>query len=88
MAKELLVRIVGDSSSLERSLANATDHSSKFGSAVKAGFLAAGAAIAVVGLEMDKSIKAAMEAEQSTARLDQAFKNAGLSAEAAAGQPP
>lgn len=87
MARQLKVDIIGDASSLENALGRAGKASSGFAS--KLGTIAkAGAAAAIVAatVVLEQSIKAAMAAETSQSRLDQAFKNAGLSAKASAGQ--
>ena len=85
MARKLEVEIVGDASSLHRALNQSTGSTNKFGgvlSKLKYAALGAGAAIGtgvVVGLE--KSVHAAIEAQAVHARLEVAFKNAGLNAE-------
>jgi len=87
VARQLKVDIIGDASSLENALGRAGKASSGFAS--KLGTIAkAGAAAAIVAatVVLEQSIKAAMAAETSQSRLDQAFKNAGLSAKASAGQ--
>lgn len=89
MAK-LSVELIGDASSLKRSFeeagASASTFSSKLGSVIKAGAIVAGAGLGALALGIDKSVKAALEAQASTARLDAAFRAAGLSANAFSGQ--
>jgi hypothetical protein len=91
MARRLIVDIVGDSSSLERALSRSGSASSGFGSKLaslmKVAALAAGAAgVGGLALVLDKSVKAALGAETSEARLAQALKNSGLSAAGSAKQ--
>jgi phage-related protein len=78
LAKAISVQILGDASQFQRELDKAAGSTKKFGkvAGVLGGVLAGGLA---VGLE--KSVKAAMDAQVSTARLDQAFKTAGMSAD-------
>lgn len=88
MARKIEVEIVGDASSLSKTFKKAGDDADSFGKKASSGLatigkasLVAGGALAagvVVGLKM--SVSAAMEAEQAEARLDQAFKAAGVSA--------
>lgn len=90
MARPLAVEITGDIRKLKRALGEARGESAKTGShfaGLKVAALAAGSAIVgglAVGLE--KSIHAAIDAEKVNARLNVAFKNAGLSANKYAGQ--
>lgn len=83
------MRILGDPSDLSRALKQSTAETetfgNKFGAGLKAAGLVAGAGIAVAGAAIFESVKAAEAAQQSQARLDQAFKNVGLSAKASAG---
>jgi phage-related protein len=78
------VELVGDASSLERSLGSAEASTGRFGGSM--GKLAgvakvAGAAVAGgLAFGLFESVKAAMTAQQATARLDQSFKASGLSA--------
>lgn len=87
MAK-VSVDIVGDSRSLERALGRAGHATDGFGSSLKklAKIAVAAVAIKEVGSAVIGVTKAALNAQASQARLDQAFKNAGLSASKAAGE--
>jgi len=84
MAKKIEVAIVGDASNFVRSLNSAESGTSKFsGTLGKLKVAAIGAAaggVAVLGKFLVDSVKAAIGAQQSQARLEQAFKNVGLSA--------
>ena len=81
MARKLEVEIVGDASSLNRTLKQSSDTTGKFNKhlgALKVAAFGAGAAVGgalVVGLK--DSISAGIEAQKSQARLAVAFKNAG-----------
>lgn len=91
MAKpKLVIEVVGDASALSRSFKKASGDADKFGSTLsKVGKIAMGGLVAGVGLAVitiDKSVKAAVEAEKAQARLDVAFRNAGLSAKKYAAQ--
>jgi hypothetical protein len=85
MSKSIRVEILGDASSFKRELDGATSNTQKFSLGLnKMKFAALGAAsggVAVLGDFLVGSVKAAIAAQQSTARLDQAFKNAGLAAD-------
>ncbi len=73
----IFIEIIGNATQFKRELDSAARSTQRFGAVTKiaGGLLATGL---VIGLE--KSVKAAVEAEQSTAKLNQAFTNAGLSA--------
>ncbi len=80
MARTLLVSIIGDSASLERSLARSDAAASGFGSRLgglaKMATLALGAgALGGLALVLDKSVKAAMAGQVSQAALNTALKN-------------
>jgi hypothetical protein len=79
VARKLLVEIVGDSSSLERSLRSAGAEAGGFGSklagvAKTAALVAGGAAIGGLALVLDKSVHAAMEGQAAQAALDAALR--------------
>lgn len=80
----LQVKILGDASNLTRELQKAGAATDAAGSNFKRLSKVAGVAgLAIAGglaFGLEKSVKAAMEAQTSTTRLDQAFKNAGLAA--------
>ncbi len=85
LARKLEVQIVGDASSLERAFGRGSVSAESFGSKLaklgKVAVMAAGAAgIGAITLGLDKSVKAALNAQVSTAKLDTSLKNAGLSA--------
>lgn len=81
--RRLEVVIAGDASSLERALGKAGQSTHSL--AKTAGI--AGLAIAGgLAAGLTESVKAAVAAQASQARLDEAFKTAGISAAAAAGQ--
>jgi hypothetical protein len=84
MARRIEIEIVGDSKNFQKSLNNAADSGSKFGSSMaKAGKIAAlglGAGLAAVGIGLKKSVDAALEAEKAQTRLDAAFKSANVTA--------
>lgn len=87
MSRKLEVEILGDASSLGRAFNRSSTETqslgSHFGSLAKTALLAGGAAgIAGLTVGIDKSIHAAIAAQASQARLDQAFKAVGLSAAA------
>jgi hypothetical protein len=67
---------VGNARSLESALGRATHRSNVFGKALRT-LAVVGVGAAVVGLQ--QSVKAALEAEASQSRLQQAFKNSHLS---------
>jgi hypothetical protein len=79
MARPILVEILGDAHQFQAELNRATGTTRRFGTAarVAGGLLATGLAF---GLE--QSVKAAIDAQDSHRRLEQAFKNVGLSATA------
>jgi phage-related protein len=82
---------VGSTESFESALGRASTATSSFGSKLaglaKTALLVGGAAgVGAVAVGLEKSVKAAIDAQSSTARLDQAFKNVGLSAVASSGQ--
>lgn len=87
--RTLLVEIIGDEAGLSRSLKNAGDATSGFGS--KLGTLAKTAALALgaaalggIALVLDKSVKAALAGQVSQAKLDAALKATHQSAAAMA----
>lgn len=85
-SRSLLVEIVGDSSSLQKALGSASTSGEAFGSTMKKVAIAAAAGLGAIGLAVDKSVKAALAAQTSQARLASVFKAAGLSAAASAAQ--
>jgi hypothetical protein len=84
LARKIEIEIVGDTKGFQKSLSQASDSSSKFGTSLaKAGKVAAlglGAGLAVVGVGLKKSVDAALEAEKAQTRLDAAFKSANVTA--------
>jgi hypothetical protein len=82
-SKKIEVQILGDATSLSRAFGQAEKSTSRLGSAMgKVGAVAKIAGLAIVGgigVGLERSIKAAMEAETAQKRLDQSFKNVGLS---------
>jgi phage-related protein len=82
VAKDLIVRILGDPSELSASLKEATAETegfgSKMGAGLKAAGLVAGAGIAVAAIAAVEFTKEAMKAQAQTAALDQALNNAGI----------
>jgi hypothetical protein len=90
-AKKIEVQIVGDASSLQRALSDATGHTSKFGSALgtlaKTGALAAGAAgIGAVAVTLRQGIKEYTEAAKVAAQTNAVIKSTGGIANVTAGQ--
>ncbi len=91
MSRKLIVEIIGDTSSLDKSLKTSTKGAQSFGVSMKGlakGALLAGGAAGVASKGVDllfeglgKSITAAEEAEKAHALVAQSFKNAGLSAD-------
>jgi len=75
MAKPLLVEIFGDASQYQRTLDKAAGRTRRFGVAAK---LAGGLLVTGLAIGLEQSVKAAIEAEKSQARLTQAFKNQGI----------
>jgi hypothetical protein len=88
--RKLIVEIIGDAKSLEAEFAKAGASSDQMGSKFsRIGKVAGVAGLAIVGglaVGIDKSVKAAEEAQASQARLEAAFRAVGLSATASAGQ--
>jgi phage-related protein len=78
VAHSILVEIFGDATQFQRSMDKATGSTRRFGAAAKVagGLVATGL---VIGLE--QSVKAAINAQDSHRRLEQAFKNVGVSAD-------
>lgn len=73
MPRRLEVEIIGDASRLHRTTRDAEGSLAKLGRAAKYG---AAAGVAILGVALEKSVKAAIEAQASEVRLTQAFKNA------------
>lgn len=91
MARKLLVEIVGDTSSVERAFKSVGSASTSVADKImhvgKRAIEAAGVlGIGGLTIGLEESVHAAIGAEASQARLDQAFKRAGLSAQASADQ--
>jgi hypothetical protein len=78
MAKAILVEILGDASHFQKTLDKAAGSTRQFGKVAGVVGLAIAGGLAV-GLE--KSVAAAVDAQDSQRRLAQAFKNTGLSLE-------
>jgi hypothetical protein len=80
----IFIEIVGNASQFRKELDSAVAATAKANSGFRKMSKAAGIAGLALGgvlaFGMEKSVKAAMGAQESTARLDQAFKNAGLAA--------
>jgi hypothetical protein len=76
VAKAILVEIFGDAHQFQRELDKAAGTTRRFGALAKTAGLAAATGLAI-GLE--KSVAAAVDAQDSQRRLAQSFKNAGLS---------
>jgi phage-related protein len=83
LARSLIVTILGDASQFGAELDKAAGKTRSMGRAAGVAGLAIAGGLAY-GLE--KSVKSAMDAQVSTARLDQAFKQSGESAGKYAGQ--
>lgn len=90
MARKIVVQIVGDATSLERSFRKAGDASDRFGKRIgvsaktfaKAGAVGAAAGgVALVTKQLFASVRAAKESEAAAARLDAAFDQARVSAQ-------
>lgn len=84
MARTLIVTIIGDASSLQKSLTDsdtaAAGFGSRLGSLAKTAALALGAgALGGLALVLDKSVSAALSAQASQASLDAALKATGQS---------
>lgn len=75
MAKPLLVEIFGDASQYQRTLDKAAGNTKKFGAAAK---IAGGLLVTGLAIGLEQSVKAAMHAETSQARLTQAFRDAHI----------
>jgi hypothetical protein len=85
MSRKLVVELIGDSASLERSLGSAGKATEGFGGRLKslaktAAFTAGTAAVGAVTVGLVESVKAGLAAQASMARLQTAFKDVGLSA--------
>src|SRR5205809_30547 len=78
MARKIEIEVVSKTKEFGKGINESKKHLSSFGKAAGVAGLAIAGGLAV-GLE--KSVNAAMDAQASQARLAQAFKNAGLSAE-------
>ena len=81
-SRKLIVEIVGDSRSLERSFRNVESRTDKFSKRLsgraKAGLIGAGVVgTAIVTKQLKASVDAALEAEKAQTRLRGAFKSAG-----------
>jgi len=81
--KEIKVKITGDSKSAEQAFENLKEKSHKLGTALKAGLVAAGAAVGAFAVEMKKAVQAAAEQEKAELTLAQAMKHHGTYTEAA-----
>lgn len=83
MARKLIVEIVGDDRSLERTLTNSQSRMGRFGGAIGAvgkTAVVAGAGIAVgLGVVLKKSVDAAMDAERSNKQWAASVKSVGES---------
>jgi hypothetical protein len=83
MARKLEIQIVGDTRDYERALAKASKDTQGFGKTVggmgQTAKLAAVAGIGAVTVGLKKSADAAMEAEESQARMETALKSTGIS---------
>jgi hypothetical protein len=82
VAKKIEVQIVGDASSLQRALGNATDGTSRFGSALttlaKTGALAAGAAgIGAIAVTLRQGIKEYTESAKVAAQTNAVIESTG-----------
>lgn len=91
MARRISVEIVGDASSLKRAFNDASDHSSRFGSALggmaKAGALAAGTAgLGGLFITMKAGISEFSQAQKVTAQTNAVIKSTGGAANITAGQ--
>jgi len=75
MAKPLLVEIFGDASQYQRTLDKAAGRTQRFGAAAK---IAGGLLVTGLAVGLEQSVKAAVHAESSQARLTQAFKDAHI----------
>lgn len=77
MARKIEIEIVGDTKNFQKSLGDASQSTSKFGSTLakvgKAAAIGLGAGIAASTVIMKQSIDAAIEAEKAQTRLDSAF---------------
>ena len=88
MAKigEFVIRILGDSKSLDRSMQSSTEKLKKFqGQARRVGLASVGMGLAIAGTAF-VAVKAAQKQEQGIARLNNALKNSGASYAALEGQ--
>jgi hypothetical protein len=83
MARTLVVSIVGNATQFGRELDKAAGKTARLGAVAGIAGTAIAAGLAV-GLE--KSVKAAITAQEETGKLDQAFKNAGVNADALSGK--
>jgi hypothetical protein len=86
VARKLEIQIVGDTKDLERALGRASKETESFGSklsgmAKTAGIAAGAAALGGLVVAGEKFAEAATKAQEETGKLDQAFKNAGVSAD-------
>ncbi len=91
MARKLEVVITGDARGLDRAYGQAGRATDSFGSKLsgmaKGGAIAAGvAAFAGLAVAIKSSVGAALESEKAQARLDQALKSSGISADKYGGQ--
>ena len=88
--KELVVRITGDASSLNRALNQSADSTKRFSSGMqKAGRAAGVAGLAIGGalvVGLTRATKGALEDEVAQGRLEQAFKRSGESLDKYSGQ--
>src|SRR5690348_9313822 len=83
MPRSLIVSILGDATGFAKELDRAAGKTRQLGKIAGVAGLAIAGGLAV-GLE--KSVKAASEAQQSTAKMDAAFSAVGLSADTYAGK--
>jgi hypothetical protein len=86
LASKIFVEVIGNASQFKKELSGAVASTNKANSGFarmgKIAGLAGGALVTGLAFGLEKSIHAAIDAEASTARLEQAFKNAGLSSAA------
>jgi len=83
LPNSLIVEILGNGKEFAASMDEAGANTAKFGKAAK---IAGTALLGGLAYGLDKSVEAAVKAQTSTARMDQAFKQSGLSAKTFAGQ--
>jgi len=83
LPNSLIVEILGNGKQFAQSIDEASNKTARLGKAAK---IAGTAILGGLAYGLDKSVEAAVKAQTSTARMDQAFKQSGLSAKTFAGQ--